>query len=174
MWVLLLLLLPFRVLGDCGPPSPCKNGGTCDWEPYWPVPYQCSCPPDWKGPTCEQEAKDSTEAVSANEETIDNSIIPITTKLPTPTSGNGTEGLSRELTSSQLCERSCSNGKCDETGHCSCVKGWRGKYCDQDVNECRARVQDGRLAINFFDSFHNFSLAPGFSRLLMNVKMVRA
>ena len=172
MWVPLLLLLPFRVLGDCGPPSPCKNGGTCEWEPYWPVPFQCFCPPEWKGSTCEQEAEGSTATVSANEETIDISIIPTTATIPTPTSGNTTERLSREK--SQLCERSCSNGKCDETGHCSCVKGWRGKYCDQDVNECTARVQDGRLAINFFDSFHNFSLAPGFSRLLMNVKMVRA
>ncbi|XP_054599634.1 nephronectin [Nothobranchius furzeri] len=35
-----------------------------------------------------------------------------------------------------VCRKSCVNGKCMRPDKCSCVTGYKGSHCNEDVNEC--------------------------------------
>ncbi|XP_076320907.1 epidermal growth factor-like protein 8 isoform X1 [Tachypleus tridentatus] len=55
-----------------------------------------------------------------------------------------------------LCTQPCQNsGKCTNPDYCSCPKGWTGKFCEIDINECE---QDENVCdhqcVNNLGSYH--------------------
>ena len=139
MWVpLLLLLLPWKTLADCGPPSPCRNGGTCVWEEYWGASrdyFECDCSPGWRGLKCEEEAATAT------------TTTPTTSITTSTTATTSTTTTTTTTTILPICKQFCQNGRCDEAGHCECNEGWQGEFCIEDKNECEDTFQGGRLEI---------------------------
>jgi len=142
MWVL-LLLLPLGALADCGPPSPCHNGGTCSFETYWPVPFQCDCPQGWKGKTCEEDATIRIQAVPATVQPTANTLMTTTnakstTMTTTPRARTVNEDINECENTVQggrtvRASHKCQNGTCVnkmEGYECNCKKGFKGKLCD--------------------------------------------
>uniref|UniRef100_A0A8C1ZZF0 EGF-like-domain, multiple 7 n=1 Tax=Cyprinus carpio TaxID=7962 RepID=A0A8C1ZZF0_CYPCA len=64
-----------------------------------------------------------------------------------------------------VCEQSCANGgSCVRTNHCACPRGWTGRYCQTDVDECKEGHRCSQKCVNTVGSYRcvcqdGFSLA---------------
>ncbi|XP_051733413.1 epidermal growth factor-like protein 7 [Ctenopharyngodon idella] len=64
-----------------------------------------------------------------------------------------------------VCEQSCANGgSCIRPNHCACPKGWMGRYCQIDVDECKEGHRCSQKCVNTLGSYRcvcqeGFSLA---------------
>ncbi|XP_016325752.1 epidermal growth factor-like protein 7 isoform X2 [Sinocyclocheilus anshuiensis] len=64
-----------------------------------------------------------------------------------------------------VCEQSCANGgSCVRPNHCACPRGWTGRYCQTDVDECKEGHRCSQKCVNTVGSYRcvcqdGFSLA---------------
>uniref|UniRef100_A0A8C1A6L2 EGF-like-domain, multiple 7 n=1 Tax=Cyprinus carpio carpio TaxID=630221 RepID=A0A8C1A6L2_CYPCA len=64
-----------------------------------------------------------------------------------------------------VCEQSCANGgSCLRPNHCACPRGWTGRYCQTDVDECKEGHRCSQKCVNTLGSYRcvcqdGFSLA---------------
>ncbi|ROJ30612.1 Epidermal growth factor-like protein 7, partial [Anabarilius grahami] len=64
-----------------------------------------------------------------------------------------------------VCEQSCANGGlCIRPNHCACPKGWTGRYCQIEVEECKEGHRCSQKCVNTLGSYRcvcqeGFSLA---------------
>ncbi|KTF90686.1 hypothetical protein cypCar_00021040 [Cyprinus carpio] len=64
-----------------------------------------------------------------------------------------------------VCEQSCANGgSCLRPNHCACPRGWTGRYCQTDVDECKEGHRCSQKCVNTEGSYRcvcqdGFSLA---------------
>ncbi|KAK7143168.1 hypothetical protein R3I93_014362 [Phoxinus phoxinus] len=64
-----------------------------------------------------------------------------------------------------VCEKTCVNGgSCIRPNHCSCPRGWTGRYCQIDVDECKEGHRCSQKCVNTLGSYRcvcqeGFSLA---------------
>ncbi|XP_026052611.1 epidermal growth factor-like protein 7 [Carassius auratus] len=64
-----------------------------------------------------------------------------------------------------VCAQSCANGgSCVRPNHCACLKGWTGRYCQTDVDECKEGHRCSQKCVNTVGSYRcvcqdGFSLA---------------
>ncbi|XP_059398156.1 epidermal growth factor-like protein 7 [Carassius carassius] len=64
-----------------------------------------------------------------------------------------------------VCEQSCVNGgSCVRPNHCACPRGWTGRYCQTDVDECEEGQRCSQKCVNTVGSYRcvcqeGFSLA---------------
>uniref|UniRef100_A0A8C1MMI7 EGF-like-domain, multiple 7 n=1 Tax=Cyprinus carpio TaxID=7962 RepID=A0A8C1MMI7_CYPCA len=64
-----------------------------------------------------------------------------------------------------VCEQSCANGgSCLRPNHCACPRGWTGRYCQTDVDECKEGHRCSQKCVNTVGSYRcvcqdGFSLA---------------
>ncbi|KAL2103627.1 hypothetical protein ACEWY4_000495 [Coilia grayii] len=137
----------------CSSPGRCQNGGTCveaDSGSY------CICVNGWSGDDCTENIDDcATAACSAGATCIDR-VASFICLCP-----YGRTGLLCHIDDACI-HNPCSNGaQCDTNpingkAHCDCPSGYRGTYCNEDIDECSLGAnpceQRGKC-INTFGSF---------------------
>nr|AAS99349.1 EGF-like-domain multiple 7 [Danio rerio] len=53
-----------------------------------------------------------------------------------------------------VCEQSCANGgSCVRPNHCACLRGWTGRFCQIDVDECKEAQHCSQKCVNTLGSF---------------------
>lgn len=159
--VLIFLQLSFLFLGqtceidinECVK-SPCRNGALCHNTMGG---YQCKCQPGYNGQKCETDVDDckpSKEQISA---------------AATSHLVDGLKRHQRMVTAHPLfcVSDPCSNGGLCRDGinsfTCTCLPGFRGGRCEQDINECESNPC--RNGANCTDCVNSYTCTcpPGFS-----------
>lgn len=105
----------------------CQNGGICH---DLVDAYECECAAGWQGDTCELDIDDcASNPCQNNGVCIDG---------PNSFTCECSAGFSGELCEDDHCDMvgACGNGACDGEGGCTCIDGWQGEDCREDIDEC--------------------------------------
>ncbi|XP_044728206.1 protein jagged-1b isoform X2 [Chrysoperla carnea] len=126
-------------------PNPCVNGAHCFTTQS---DYYCHCPEMWQGKNC---SIPRTLDTSCNGGACDNGGIVDSCTVPT-VSGNGNGNI---ITTTNICGE---HGHCvSQPGggfRCSCVPGYTGKYCHENINDCKVNpCQNGGTCVDKINSF---------------------
>uniref|UniRef100_A0A3P8VH71 Neurogenic locus notch homolog protein 1 n=1 Tax=Cynoglossus semilaevis TaxID=244447 RepID=A0A3P8VH71_CYNSE len=128
---------------------PCKHGGVCqESEDY--QSFSCVCPKEWQGQTCEVDIKECVKNPCLNGATCQNTLgsyhCDCKRGKPHITDPNG--------------------GQCKDKVNgflCTCLPGFRGTRCDEDINECESNpCKNGANCTDYVNSYtctcpHGFS-----------------
>ncbi|ROL42594.1 Nephronectin [Anabarilius grahami] len=62
-----------------------------------------------------------------------------------------------KMLKSPICKKPCENGFCVGPDRCSCMEGYKGKYCNEDINECGLPIRPCfHRCMNTMGSYHCF------------------
>ncbi|XP_070192615.1 neurogenic locus notch homolog protein 1-like isoform X2 [Littorina saxatilis] len=130
-------------------PPPCKNNATCL---NTPGNFSCSCASGWTGRTCEADIDECVFGVGG---VSSERVLSMTTESPLGGPGSehsdlhspayvvqdgsrSADGFSNKAEDRR--DRACFNEATCQNGagsfSCSCMSGWSGLRCEQDINEC--------------------------------------
>lgn len=125
--------------------APCQNGGTCiDLDNS----FKCECPSAWEGNLC-QFGMNFLKIYN-----LYHVIIVIIFLL------DADECLNNPCINAI----SCTNLLGDY--HCKCQRGWMGKNCDQNINDCVGQCQHGATCIDLVNDYH-CACQPGYTGILL-------
>lgn len=114
--------------------NPCENSGTCIRTKY-NNNFRCVCPTNYSGRTCNiyiknfcssspcfsnatcENLPDGYRCICSSNESCDKTKLILETKICSLTNP-------------------CIYGTCQQ-GKCSCLPGWTGEFCSEDINECQ-------------------------------------
>ncbi|MGH0117939.1 UNVERIFIED_CONTAM: hypothetical protein FKN15_042714 [Acipenser sinensis] len=112
-------------------PSPCAHGGTCQDLHNG---FQCSCPPQWTGKTCQLDADECELQLCVNALACRNLIGGYYCDCAPGWSGQNCDMRN------DPCPGECQHGgQCEDSpsGHrCHCLPGYTGLYCQTRLGEC--------------------------------------
>ncbi|KAG1672637.1 Protein jagged-1 [Nymphon striatum] len=175
-------------LNYCGTHEPCLNRGTC--ENTEPNDFKCRCPDGFSGVNCQivdnmcltrpcqndgvcSEVNGGYKCTCRPGYTGEQCQINIDECASRPCK-NG--GICADLVNSYKCKcpedaNECAGSPCVNAISCrnlvgdyvcQCQPGWRGKNCDQNINDCVGQCLHGATCIDLVNDFHCACL-PGFS-----------
>ncbi|KAH8370982.1 hypothetical protein KR093_005865, partial [Drosophila rubida] len=162
--------------------NPCKNGGTCH-DAY--KSFQCVCPPNWQGVTCEDDVNECFDLASTDLAVCMNDAQCINTPgsyrcvCRTGYTGVHCRLQHNVCLSNQSAELCGSHGTClpasNGAGYvCVCDQGWTwadanvtrasASPCTRDVNECAPEINPCHdECINLPGSFRCAACPPGYT-----------
>ncbi|XP_072179392.1 LOW QUALITY PROTEIN: uncharacterized protein [Diadema setosum] len=141
--------------------GPCRNNGTCVDRPG---SYLCQCAPGFEGVNCKNNTDDCVQHSCQNNGTCHDDISGYHCICETGFFGPFCQLVETPACSSNPC---LNGGRCRETPDgriaCTCLTGFQGELCEEDVNECGGRqCQNGGTCVDQVNGYICQCL-PGFS-----------
>lgn len=114
-----------------GCPQGCYNGAACRSD-------RCVCRPGFTGASCEVDIDECQLPRSRHgcDFGCRNTYGTYECLCPFGYEQAEQRKTCRRLPSDQNCSPACKNGGVCRDGHCDCIKGYHGKTCEEDVDEC--------------------------------------